>query len=206
MTAWESFFQECVRTIFHDSKTIIDFGGGLRLSRNKSDREDFRNAWIKPLTQNVDYKIFDTSTTYNPDIIGDIHKLQFENNSIDAFICLAVLEHVENPILAMSEMYRCLKPGGKILIYVPFLFYYHNHPGEHEYGDYWRFTSDTLKMFARPFSSYSLQSVKQPIETLVALTPLVRFSVMTKLARCFDGVFYRKNSEQVSGYYLYLVK
>jgi len=59
----------------------------------------------------VDYKILDQVGDYCPDIVGDIHNLPFLDNSQEAIICIAVLEHVENPIKAMEEMYRTLKPG-----------------------------------------------------------------------------------------------
>lgn len=206
MTAWEQFFKEKVIRILESSGIVIDFGGGLRLSRDKSDREDPKNAFLKPYANKVDYKIFDISAEYNPDIIGDIHALPFADSTIDGYVCLAVLEHVKNPIVAMSEMFRTLKPGGKILIYVPFLFYYHNHEGNHTYGDYWRFTSDTLRMLAEPFASFELCSVKQPIETLVSLTPLTTWKPIVSVARFLDSIFYKKISQQTSGYYLYVTK
>lgn len=206
MTTWEKFFSNKIETLLTTSHEVVDFGGGLRLSRDKSDREDAKNAWLKPLVAKINYRILDTGPEYRPDVIGDIHNLPFADASIDAFICLAVLEHVRNPIKAMEELFRTLKPGGQVLMYVPFLFYYHNHEGNHQYGDYWRFTSDTLKMFAEPFSSFELQSIKQPIETAVSLTPLVRLRSVTRLARWLDMLFYKRSSQQVSGYYLYLVK
>ncbi|MCB0370723.1 MAG: class I SAM-dependent methyltransferase, partial [Bdellovibrionales bacterium] len=141
---------------------------------------------------------------FNPDIVGDIHKLPFEDSSRDAIICLAVLEHVENPILAMQEMHRTLKEGGRLLIYVPFLYYYHAHEGY--YGDYWRFTHDTLKMFAKPFSHHEITPVRLPVETLVRLTPLGRYKPFIFLARKVDTILYKNGSKQVAGYYLYLKK
>ena len=57
---------------------------------------------------------------YCPDIVGNIHDLPFENDSLEAVICLAVLEHVENPFQATEEIYRTFKPGGYTLICVTF--------------------------------------------------------------------------------------
>lgn len=206
MTAWEKFFNTKILELISSSNMVIDIGGGLRLSKDKSDRVNPKNAWLISEVEKIDYKIMDVVPEYNPDLIGDIHELPFENNSVDAFICLAVLEHVQNPIKAMEEMYRVLRPGGKIIIYVPFLFYYHNHEGNHEYGDYWRFTKDTLQLFAKPFSSYEIQSVKQPIETLISLSPFVRLHIFVLLARKLDTLFYKRPSNQTSGYYMYLIK
>ncbi len=205
MTKWDSFFKEKCTTIFSSSKEVIDIGGSLRLDTGKSNRVDAKNFWLKPLVENVSYKILDPVPDYNPDIVGDVHNLPFDDNSRDAILCLAVLEHVKNPILAMQELYRVLRPEGKLLIYVPFLYYYHADKGY--YGDYWRFTSDTLKLFAEPFSSYELMPVRLPVETVIRITPLGRFEFIIQIARFIDKVFYsNKSSEQVSGYYLYLVK
>ena len=147
----------------------------------------------------------DIDPAADPDIVGDAHALPFPDNSFEVVICREVLEHVENPIRAVDELYRTLKPGGKLLIYVPFLFYYHAHEGY--YGDYWRFTYDTLKMFSKRFSKHEISEVRLPIETLVRLTPLGRHSLPLWLAGKLDQLIYKKRgSRQVAGYYLYLVK
>ncbi len=49
----------------------------------------------------------------------DITKLKFEDNSFDYIICNHVLEHIDNDIKAMSEMFRVLKPNGIAVITVP---------------------------------------------------------------------------------------
>lgn len=48
-----------------------------------------------------------------------IEHLQIESQSVDAIICSEVLEHVLGPDLALKELYRILKPGGKLLVTVP---------------------------------------------------------------------------------------
>ena len=39
--------------------------------------------------------------------------------ALDTVICLNVLEHVDNPDIALSNMARLLEPGGRLLLYVP---------------------------------------------------------------------------------------
>ncbi len=203
---WELFFEEHIKDLLSTSQHVIDIGGGLRLDIGKGDRVNKKNDWLIPLVKAIDYKILDVAPVYNADIVGDIHDLPLADNSLDGVICLAVLEHVHNPIRAMEELYRVLRPGGKLLIYVPFLFYYHSHGDGHDYGDYWRFTEDTVRLLGRPFSSMRLQPVKQPVETIVSLSPLVRFGFIVRLARFWDACFYAKPSKQTSGYYAYLTK
>jgi SAM-dependent methyltransferase len=46
------------------------------------------------------------------DVLGDVHCLPFRQQTIDAVIGVAVLEHFRNPLLALREIVRVLKPGG----------------------------------------------------------------------------------------------
>ena len=50
----------------------------------------------------------------------DIHEIPFEEGAFDVLMCNHVLEHVEDDIQAMAEMYRVLKPGGWAITQVPF--------------------------------------------------------------------------------------
>lgn len=204
LTKWEFFFREKMIDIFSTSSEVLDFGGSLRLDTGKSNRVDTENNWLNGYVKKVTYQIVDPVPDYNPDIIADIHNLPFADSSKEAIICMAVLEHVENPLLAMKELYRVLQPGGKLFIYVPFLFYYHAERGY--YKDYWRFTKDTLEMFAKPFSQHEICYVKAPIETFFYLSPLGKHKVVKYFSRKLDEMFYKKESNQVSGYHLYLIK
>lgn len=46
-------------------------------------------------------------------------KLPFQNNSFDVITCLDVLEHIEEDEKYLHELYRVLKPKGKLIIFVP---------------------------------------------------------------------------------------
>jgi ubiquinone/menaquinone biosynthesis C-methylase UbiE len=50
----------------------------------------------------------------------DIHDIPFEESSFDICFCNHVMEHVNDDIKAMSEIYRVLRPGGWAIIQVPF--------------------------------------------------------------------------------------
>src|SRR5690606_22476675 len=50
----------------------------------------------------------------------DIHKIPLPDNSFDVVLCNHVLEHVDDDIQAMRELYRVLKPGGFAILQVPF--------------------------------------------------------------------------------------
>lgn len=50
----------------------------------------------------------------------DVHHIPFEDNTFDVTMCNHVMEHVEDDIRAMREIYRVLKPGGWAIMQVPF--------------------------------------------------------------------------------------
>lgn len=49
----------------------------------------------------------------------NILNMPFEDNSYDSFICSHILEHVDDDCLAVSEIYRILKPGGWGILMAP---------------------------------------------------------------------------------------
>lgn len=65
---------------------------------------------------------------------GDI--FPFEDNEFDSLLCNQVLEHVFNPDEFLGELRRVLKPNGKLLLTVPFVWDEHEQP-----YDYARYSS-----------------------------------------------------------------
>ena len=82
----------------------------------------------------------------NVDIVCDIHNLPFKDNSIDAVMSLAVLEHVREPALVLKEVHRVLKPGGLIFSVIPFMQPFHASP-----HDYQRYTLPGIEFLHRDF-------------------------------------------------------
>jgi SAM-dependent methyltransferase len=66
-----------------------------------------------------------------------------ESDHFDAIICLAVREHVREPDAVMRELFRVMKPGGCLLLDVPFLQPEHLCP-----TDFQRYTRDGLERVA----------------------------------------------------------
>lgn len=201
---WEQFFKNKITQIFEEKKDIIDIGGGLRILKESGNRYNPNREWITKYLNKANYQILDPVPDYKPDIIGDIHNLPLKDNSVDAIICIAVLEHVENPFKAFDEIFRVLKTGGYCFIYIPFIYYYHAQPGY--YGDFWRYTEDGIKYLSRQFSSIEIQNVRYPLETWIYLSPLGRFNFLNLLARRIDILLNKQSSKQTSGYNVFLVK
>jgi SAM-dependent methyltransferase len=62
-----------------------------------------------------------------------------EDESCDAILCTEVLEHVLDPKRFLREAHRCLAPGGRLCLTVPFAARWHYIP-----HDYWRYTPSCL--------------------------------------------------------------
>ncbi len=82
------------------------------------------------------------------DRIEDIHDLSFEDGSVGTVLCFETLEHVHDPIRAVQELHRVLRPGGLLAISSVMFFPIHAHP-----WDYWRFTPEGFSKLLDPFPS-----------------------------------------------------
>ncbi len=51
---------------------------------------------------------------------ADAYKTPFESGSFDWVIANEIIEHLENPVEALKEWRRILKPGGKVLLATPY--------------------------------------------------------------------------------------
>lgn len=63
-----------------------------------------------------------------PDLFGDAQALPLADASVDNGLMLHVLEHLHRPQLALAEIARAIKPGGHLLVEVPFLYPLHDAP------------------------------------------------------------------------------
>lgn len=199
MTPWDRFFQETIRAVLVPGARMLDIGGGLRVDQRRGNIEDPARAWIKPLLTGLTYHVLDSVDTYHPDIIGDVMNLPLPDASYDTVLCLAVLEHVPRPWDAMREMHRVLKPGGTLMLYVPFLSPYHAMSGY--YGDYVRFTDDGLRALCGDFTNIHIVPVRGAAETIAHLLPGSLGRIGRPLGRLIDRV--RPGSgKQTAGYFL----
>ena len=74
------------------------------------------------------------------DVVADLHNLPLAECSFDFVLCTEVLEHLANPERALRELRRVLRPGGRILITVPFVIELHEEP-----YDFFRYTPYALR-------------------------------------------------------------
>lgn len=112
--------QKAIKDLGKD-KIILNLGSGIKIIR-----EDVINIDFYPFA--------------NIDIVADITKLPFKDNSIDVIICESVLEHVKNPLVIIKEIERVLKIGGLVYLSVPFIAGFHSSP-----NDYYRWSNQGIK-------------------------------------------------------------
>ena len=118
--------------------TILDVGAGAC-----PYRELIARVW------NIDrYLAVDLDPTDTTEVVADARRLPVASNSVDMVVSFDVIQHIPFADVAVSEMYRILKPGGILIISFPFMY------SECDFRDFYRWTIDgmTLELERRNFS------------------------------------------------------
>jgi SAM-dependent methyltransferase len=100
------------------------------------------------------------------DIFYDGKNLPFPDQSFDSILCTEVFEHLFNLEEMLDELRRVLKPGGKMLVTVPFAWHEHEMP-----NDFGRYTSLGLQSLLQDhgFQVERLEKTSNFVETLFQL-------------------------------------
>ncbi len=121
--------------------TILDLGAGtgygarfLEPNKTKYIPTDIRGG------RNPEDSLI-TKMSEKVKIYCSCYELPFFNDCIDGIMMISLLEHLENPCIALNEAYRILIPGGQIMVTVPFAFPVHGSP-----MDFHRWTKEGLKL------------------------------------------------------------
>lgn len=77
------------------------------------------------------------------DVLYDGRRLPLADGSVDNVLCNQVLEHVFEPTAFLSELRRVLRPGGQLVVTVPFVWDEHEQP-----YDFARYSSFGLRYLA----------------------------------------------------------
>lgn len=103
----------------------------------------------------------------NVEVVADAHRLPYADNAVDAIYCEAVLEHLHDPLLAVREMLRVLKPGGRLFASTPFMQAYHGYP--HHYQNF-SLTGHCHLFNTAGFEILSSGVSVGPVFTMISLT------------------------------------
>lgn len=96
------------------------------------------------------------------DIVGDLRRLPLADGCLAGLLSVAVLEHVPDPAAHIAEMHRVLKPGGRLLCFIPFMQPFHASP-----YDFQRFTDVGMREQFRQFDVVSVRVGAGPTSALL---------------------------------------
>ncbi len=115
--------------------TLVDVGAGAQPYRGLlPPGVEYIGIDIAEAVDRFGYQMPDTRYFTGP-------RWPVEDGEADVVLATETLEHVVDPPLFMSEAFRCLRPGGTVIITVPFAARWHFIP-----HDYWRFTPSSLSL------------------------------------------------------------
>jgi len=129
------FVQETARSL-PSGTALLDAGAGESVYKKFFAHCDYRA---------IDLAIGESRWNYsNLDFVGPLDNMPIDDDKFDAVLCTQVLEHLEWPRESVKEMYRVLKPGGRLFVTVPMA-----HPEHQTPYDFFRYTSYGLESICR---------------------------------------------------------
>ena len=125
--------------------TLLDAGAGEQPYKKHCQHlqyvsQDFAEYNPQELKEGLQMQTWDYGKL---DIVSDVAAIPRPDASFDAVLCTEVIEHIVNPIEAIKEFSRLLKPGGQLILTAPFCSMTHFAP-YHFYSGYNRFFYQTV--------------------------------------------------------------
>lgn len=114
--------------------------------------------------KNFDILSFDIDEDRGPDVVGDICTYDFNEKRFDVIIMSEVLQFLETPQIGINNVYKILKPGGRLILTSPFVFPLHDRP-----YDLYRFTKHGLKYLLSVFDEVTIEDRNGPLEAIDVL-------------------------------------
>jgi SAM-dependent methyltransferase len=130
-------------------------GSGGRVLDAGAGEGRFRRLFSQAQYVGVDLAVGDALWDYSAiDVNADLLAVPFRENTFDLALNTQVLEHVREPKAILLEIFRVLKPGGRLLLTAPQGWYEHQAP-----QDYFRFTSFALRYLLET-TGYVVEEIK----------------------------------------------
>lgn len=134
-------------------------------------------------TKELQLLSFDVYSSDHNTFIADAHNIPVKSSSVDAVLIQAVLEHVLNPGIVVSEIERVLKPSGIVYAETPFMQQVH----EGAY-DFTRFSESGHRWLFKNFQCIKSGPVSGPGTVMIWS---IRYFI--------SGIFRTKRAGQLAG-------
>lgn len=117
----ESWLEKTLKSLKPGMK-ILDAGAGQGHYKQYCDHLDYVSQDFCQYEGSGDSSGIQTGQwdTAKIDIVSDITEIPVADHSFDYIMCLEVLEHLPDPVKALTEFSRILKPGGSLVLTAPF--------------------------------------------------------------------------------------
>lgn len=102
-----------------DGDKILEIGAGAGFALNHINTDNHKYFPLDISTHNLKRVKENTEGDIYP-ISGDVFNLPFPSDSFDFILLSEVLEHLNDPLLALKEIQRVLKTSGSFIVSVPY--------------------------------------------------------------------------------------
>jgi SAM-dependent methyltransferase len=137
-----------VRTFVEDCAAVLELPAPVVEVGSRPAESQEQTAFLRDVIGVTPYVGCDIQTGRNVDVVTDIHRMPFADESIGTVVCVEVLEHVFDPLRAVQELHRVLRPGGIAILTSVMFMPVHAHP-----WDFWRFTPEGFARLVEPFET-----------------------------------------------------
>lgn len=128
------------------------------------------------------------------DMVHDAAVLPYKDSSVGNFVLIDAIHHIHDPVRAIAEMERCLKKGGRIVIFdvfiSPFSYLYYNY-----------FHKEEVDLSSDLFDMKDAPAEKEPFESNQAIATLLFFKKLERFTSRFPGL--RPIKREVREFLLY---
>ena len=153
-----------------ENRRILDIGCGLGMYVDK-----FRRFSDDVHGVDVDPEKVAQASQWLPNIqVAPAEHLPYADGEFDVILLNEVIEHVDDDRLTIHEAYRCLRPGGHIIIYSPNRLYPYETHGFYLFGHYY------FRLL--PFVNWLPHAIRD------IFCPHVRVYTAREILRLFDGL------------------